>query len=182
MKSKKTILGLGVLALGLFAIGFGVAKVSFDNNEYKYSQLETIEYIPVINMGETPDDIDLELQEFINNSLHFNDVNTDDMGTGHCKSSNWYNDAKTSYNALSEDAKNRLAESVSFAEARDRFQAWAKANHEVIDFVNHEFIGDTPLEEGNSMTSKIIVGAAAGGLTVGVGAFVGIMIFRAKHV
>ena len=57
---------------------------------------------------------------------------------------------------------------------------WAKANNETIDFANHKFIGEDE-EEGNSASSKIIVASVAGGFTVAVGSFVGVMIFKAKH-
>lgn len=47
-----------------------------------------------------------------------------------------YADAKKYYNGLTTEAKNLFATNDSYNDARERFQAWARANGEYIDFKN----------------------------------------------
>lgn len=172
---KNKFLGLGVLALGLFAIGFGISKVGFDASKKDAVQ----EISPSVLYTEPLDDIDIEIQIFINEGLHFNDVVIEDTGSGKCKENKWYESAKDAYRSLSEDAKNRLADSNNYGAARERFQAWATANNEVIDFANHSFSNDEE-NKGNSVENKIIVLSIAGGMAVGVSALVIVVIVKAR--
>ena len=54
-------------------------------------------------------------------------------GTGLCITQNWYANAKTAFNAISDDARELFLTNAAYTEGADRLRAWATANGDEVD-------------------------------------------------
>ena len=107
-----------------------------------------------------------ELDAFVDYSLHMVDIPTSDVsGTGACLgNSGYYINAKREYNALSAHDKTLFREEAEYADARARYEEWARINNDAAPYDGNNAIV-TPIRnvlaisflQDKEMTKDIIV-------------------------
>ena len=77
-----------------------------------------------------------ELDAFVDYGLHMADIPTSDVsGTGACLGNNgYYINAKREYNALSAEDKTLFREEAEYADARARYEEWARINNDAAPY------------------------------------------------
>lgn len=100
-----------------------------------------------------------EADELAESKLRMNTYDADldnSEATGLCKTQ--YAVAKSKYIYMQQSAKALFGTDAKYANARNRFQAWANANGESIDFETYQFtaLSSNVMEPANNQTSMII--------------------------
>lgn len=120
----------------------------------------------VVRINMSPSDR-YAVTNFVDDYMHFNDVSTDNHNdTGACKTdSGYYLTAKKALNALSADQKAIFQNGTeAFADAKERYEAWAFANHDAAPYDGNNSIVSfgkiglpNVLNENGAITIVIIV-------------------------
>ena len=105
---------------------------------------------------------------FIKNYMH-PEISKDSNGTGECKTSGWYSDAKTAFASLDSGIKEAFAE-TSYAQ---RLEAWAIANGETFNAETGAFSSNRSvfgsIESDDTSAMIVVIAAIAGTTLLGFG-------------
>ena len=130
----------------------------------------------VIRLNENNAD-NIVVQTFARDYMHLNDVATSDHSdTNACRGNHgYYLTAKKVYNGLTASQKDlfRNSTDVEIADARERYEAWAFANHDAAPYDGNDFINTytnamnimEPLQKEDSVVIIAIISAFVAGAT-----------------
>ena len=105
-------------------------------------------------------------QYFVEQFMHMNDANYEGQGTGLCQSAGTYLAAKTALTNLGEDYVTEFSTNDEFADAYQRYMAWASANGDTQPFTGTEIVKssmnlfDNSIKDGDNNITVIIITAS----------------------